>query len=490
LPAGWKGLKALAPEGYRIFCWAKFSGTSTNLAYQGTESEGAPIFSLPTEILSANSTRSTIKLPKSTDSFSEEPRFYVTGHSGAVVDAKAKHHRLELKARGAPATVNVRFFSETISGNVTVFGTSSASGVYDAAALRSIGLTVALKANQDFWLAIKGVSGDDRTGPHVVITAPIFKTAGRFTTWSPISGAYTFKAEAMDRSGVARVEFFLNNGKFIGADTEAPYECTYNIGNNFVQYVYAVAYDHLGNQRKSFEVPFGDGTIGSSTMGQVMANQKPLVNITGPFVNSFYDQSSSIVLSADAWDRDGKVGKVEFYRNGIKLGEATAAPYIVVWNNPSTGTQSITAKAIDDAGAEIISQPITITVTGGGGDSDGDGLQDLWEVQYFSAIDNPKAQPSLDVDGDGMSNLAEQSAGTSPTVSSSRVTITDQRFISASGLSITWKSVPGVNYQIESSTDLNQWTVARPAMSANTTLSSWTDSSVVGARRFYRVKIP
>ncbi len=51
------------------------------------------------------------------------------------------------------------------------------------------------------------------------------------------------------------------------------------------------------------------------------------------------------------------------------------------------------------------------TITLGGGDSDLDGLLDTWENEQFGNLD---ATANGDPDGDGLANLAEQSAGTNP----------------------------------------------------------------------------
>lgn len=70
-------------------------------------------------------------------------------------------------------------------------------------------------------------------------------------------------------------------------------------------------------------------------------------------------------------------------------------------------------------------QPFSFTMNGSSvlADTDADGLQDGWEVQYFSTL---SPQPSVDSDGDGVSNLNEFLDGTIPTDKTSyrtRITI-------------------------------------------------------------------
>jgi hypothetical protein len=138
-------------------------------------------------------------------------------------------------------------------------------------------MTLTAPEGKSVWLAVRqtGPLGDDRMGPYVHITSPVYEwyhgvghgKKDSKAHWGPNTlprGRFTFKADAADRSGVAKVEFYLNNGQLIGTDTEAPYECEHEIKGTFCQYVYAVAYDRMGNKRRSFEVPFGDGTLGPS----------------------------------------------------------------------------------------------------------------------------------------------------------------------------------------------------------------------------------
>src|SRR5439155_14345936 len=49
-------------------------------------------------------------------------------------------------------------------------------------------------------------------------------------------------------------------------------------------------------------------------------------------------------------------------QGATKLGEDTAAPYSIPWNNVTTGTYSLTAKATDNLGLTATSTPVNITV--------------------------------------------------------------------------------------------------------------------------------
>jgi len=57
------------------------------------------------------------------------------------------------------------------------------------------------------------------------------------------------------------------------------------------------------------------------------------------------------------------VSLVEFYADGVKIAERSAAPYRITWTNPPAGTHSLTAVATDSDGATINSSPVQVAVT-------------------------------------------------------------------------------------------------------------------------------
>jgi hypothetical protein len=121
-------------------------------------------------------------------------------------------------------------------------------------------------------------------------------------------------------------------------------------------------------------------------------------------------------------------------------------------------------------------------------DSDGDRLLDIWEIEHFGSISDPRALPDLDVDGDGLDNLSEQTAGTSPVDSSSRLVITDQRFISPTNFQIQWASTVDKTYDVQVSTTMTNWSAVTNMM-AITPTTTWTDTGVGAGNKFYRVRI-
>ncbi len=100
-------------------------------------------------------------------------------------------------------------------------------------------------------------------------------------------------------------------------------------------------------------------------------------------------------------------------------------------------------------------------------DADGDGIPDDWEIVNFG--DTTSCDASSDFDGDGMSDLHEWMAGTSPTDAASALKLESAAPSStnANVLVIQWQSVAGKSYRILCADALNgSWTTNRSAIQA------------------------
>lgn len=123
-------------------------------------------------------------------------------------------------------------------------------------------------------------------------------------------------------------------------------------------------------------------------------------------------------------------------------------------------------------------------------DTDGDGMPDTWETANGL---NPgsAADRDTDTDGDGQSSLAEYLAGTDPRSSASALRITDLAIadpLAGTG-TVTWQSIPGKRYRLQTSPDL-----ATPFADAGTliTASAASTSAPVTlelGRGFARVRV-
>jgi hypothetical protein len=160
-------------------------------------------------------------------------------------------------------------------------------------------------------------------------------------------------ATASDVDGtVTKVEFFANAIK-IGETISSPYSFNWNnvSAGNYVITAKAIDNSGLSTISQSLRVQIGK------------PKRAPKIAITSPVNESTFKMESNIVFTADATDEDGSIKKVEFYSNGVKLGETQTYPYSFRWNDVQTSNYSITAKAIDNDDLVAVSETLTIHVT-------------------------------------------------------------------------------------------------------------------------------
>jgi hypothetical protein len=197
-------------------------------------------------------------------------------------------------------------------------------------------------------LAACGGGGSSETpneAPTVALGAP---AAGATVVWGQPVG---ITATAADTDGtIARVEFYDGADK-IGEDTTAPYEFTWANAPAGTRVITARAIDNAG------------GSTVSAGRTLVISNQAPTVSVTSPAPDAAVAAGRSVKITATAADTEGPVARVEFYDGANKLGESTTAPFEFTWTNPPTGTHTLTARAIDGAGAATASAAQTLVVT-------------------------------------------------------------------------------------------------------------------------------
>lgn len=120
-------------------------------------------------------------------------------------------------------------------------------------------------------------------------------------------------------------------------------------------------------------------------------------------------------------------------------------------------------------------------------DADEDGLIDADETEFFHT--NPEA---ADTDRDRMPDGAEVRAGTNPNDPASRLALFTATPAPGGRCTITWGSVPGKSYQVESKDDLAapSWRPCGTVLKATGAATSVTDETApAGPRRLYRVRL-
>ena len=88
----------------------------------------------------------------------------------------------------------------------------------------------------------------------------------------------------------------------------------------------------------------------------------PKVALTAPSAGAAFRWAEAMALTASASSDDGSVTNVVFFDGAAKLGQAAQLPYRLTVTNLAPGVHSLTAVAVDDAGATAASTPVGVTV--------------------------------------------------------------------------------------------------------------------------------
>lgn len=120
-----------------------------------------------------------------------------------------------------------------------------------------------------------------------------------------------------------------------------------------------------------------------------------------------------------------------------------------------------------------------------GEDTDEDGLADAWEIKHFTDLSTTDG--SGDADEDGMSDADEEQAGTDPQNPSSRLAVGIQT--DAGGLLLSWPSIEGQSYGIDTSTNLagGGWMPGTSGIFATPPTNSLMVVPPTGQSAFYRI---
>lgn len=198
--------------------------------------------------------------------------------------------------------------------------------------------------------SVVNISVTGNSAPIATITTPA--NNANFTSPANI----TINATASDSDGsITKVEFYNGSTK-LGEDTSSPYSFAWNGVTSGSYSLTARAFDNQGATGNS---PVVNVTVTSG-------NSAPTATVTSPSANASFSSPATVSIAATASDTDGTIAKVEFYNGSTKLGEDSSSPYTFTWSNVASGSYSITAKAIDNAGATGTSTAVAISVSGGG----------------------------------------------------------------------------------------------------------------------------
>ena len=184
--------------------------------------------------------------------------------------------------------------------------------------------------------------------PQVNLLSPILGST--FTAPASI----TLSASANDADGtVTKVEYFDGVTK-IGQSTVAPYSFTWTGVPAGSYRLKARATDNSGAS--------SDSAVVAVTVS-APPNQAPIISLASPSNGSAFIAPAAINLSANASDTDGSVTKVEYFSGATKIGEASSAPFNVLWTNVAAGNYALTARATDNSGAVTNSVAVSVNVS-------------------------------------------------------------------------------------------------------------------------------
>ncbi len=166
---------------------------------------------------------------------------------------------------------------------------------------------------------------------------------------------------------VGSVRFGYDGNPNFRTENVAPYALAGDTSGNYYPWTPAVGAHALS------ATPFsGSGATGSAGTSKAItfhvidqANTPPSVRLTSPADGAAFTAPATITLAAEASDPDGQVVRVDFYRDTTLLGSDSAAPYGFTWSGVGAGTYTLTARAVDDGGAEATSAAVTVTVSSG-----------------------------------------------------------------------------------------------------------------------------
>ena len=217
-------------------------------------------------------------------------------------------------------------------------------------------------------------------------------------------GPATMTATASDVDGtIARVSFYQNGTK--RADVTAPpYTFSYTTTVPGIYKFRAVAVDDKGASTSTADVMVTSGT-------PTQLNRKPTVSLA--LSNTLVMAPATITLTATASDVDGAIQRVQFYRDGVKLGEKTATPFTWTDTIAASGKVSYHADATDDVGnsSATLKQVVTAAVPPAVATTD----PDIWRLlnQATFGASQPEAAnvKSLGIAGWVDAQLAKPASG-------------------------------------------------------------------------------
>jgi RHS repeat-associated protein len=305
--------------------WNNVAGGSYSLTARATDNLGATTTSAPVNITVNAPPTVSITSPTSGASFTAPANVTITANAS---DSDGSISRVDFY-QGTTLIGTATTSPFTISWNNVVAG----------------GYTITARATDNLGASTTSnpISITVGSPPTVSVTTPTNGTG--FTAMANV----TINANASASNGsINRVEFYQGT-TLVGTTSVSPYTISWN---NVAAGGYTLKARAIDNS----------GASTDSTPVNISVNAPPAVSVTSPTSGASFTAPASISITANATDSDGTISRVDFYQGTTLIGTATASPYNISWNNVTTGTYSVTAKATDNVGAQTNSNAVNITV--------------------------------------------------------------------------------------------------------------------------------
>lgn len=199
--------------------------------------------------------------------------------------------------------------------------------------------------------SLYGLSAGSSTAPTVSITQP----AANANFTAPANLNLQATATAGPGRTLTKVEFF-DNGTALLCTVNAPTTASVSCGVSSIL-----------DGAHSVTAKATDDTLQATTSAAVplTLSNPPTVSLTSPAANATYTAPASVPLAATAAAGHGRsIARVDFYADGTSLiCSSTTSPYGCTWSNPSQGSHTVRAVAVDNGSPAASTNSSTVSIT-------------------------------------------------------------------------------------------------------------------------------